>query len=144
MKIRFFVVLLCIAAVATTAQAGGVCNTPPSPSADVVQVGYSSFHLFDPLSNDSDADGDPLVLTSIASPPACAGSLQIDGPLVRFTPNGSSLPGDATFCTASYWLSDGHDTRQGSVTLLFPPAAIFSDGFESGNTTAWDETVPGS
>jgi len=134
-KIRSSILLWGLWSLAAAAPlwAGGTCNTAPIAADDTVQVGYGSFHLFDPLS-----------LNSIGGGAGCAGSVAQLGRLARFTPDGSALPGGATSCSVGYSVTDGHVGSSGSVTLLFPPGAIFSDGFESGNTSAWDEIVPGS
>ncbi|MEM8998604.1 MAG: Ig-like domain-containing protein, partial [Acidobacteriota bacterium] len=120
------------------------CNTGPVAVSDAVQVGYASFHLFDPAANDTDVDGDRLTLTSINASSNCQGTVTTDGPVARYTPNGLGLPGGAASCTASYTVSDGDSSGTGTVTLLFPPALIFGDDFETGNTTEWDVVVPGS
>ena len=135
------ITLLAFLLLAVPAAASGPCNSPPIPVSDVIQVGFSSFHLFDPLMNDRDSDGDRLTLSSIASPPACAGTIQMEGNLVKYTPSGSVLPGGGNSCTVSYSVSDGAETRSSSVVLVFPNGEIFSDDFESGNLGAWSEVV---
>ncbi|MEO1083014.1 MAG: Ig-like domain-containing protein [Acidobacteriota bacterium] len=141
---RIFALLLCLAYGGPSVWASGACNTGPVANSDVVQVGYASFHLFDPLANDTDVDGDRLTLISITAAPSCQGVTAIDGPIARYTPNGLGLPGGATSCTATYTVGDGAGSSMGTVTLIFPPELIFSDDFETGNTTEWDVTVPGS
>ena len=138
-------VLVALFVLAPASWAGSICNTPPQAVPDLVRVGYSSSHLFEPLHSDRDADGDPLVLVSIADPQvACRGRVEsLGGGLVRFVPTGEALPGGALSCDVAYTVSDGHTSRSSQVTLLFPPSLLFADDFESGTTAAWGAVVAG-
>ncbi|MEM8998563.1 MAG: Ig-like domain-containing protein, partial [Acidobacteriota bacterium] len=62
---RIAVLFSCLLFGGSVAWASGACNTGPVAVSDAVQVGYASFHLFDPAANDTDVDGDRLTLTSI-------------------------------------------------------------------------------
>ncbi len=87
-------------------------NDPPSPQDDQFATSRNAALLIDPLANDSDIDGDSLVLVSFTQP--ADGNLVAEGAQLRFTPT-ENFVGSTTF---SYRVRDPDGLEAGaSVTL---------------------------
>jgi large repetitive protein len=95
-------------------------NLPPVLTADTDTVVVGSAVRVDVLVNDSDPDGDPLVLVDVSQPDDQLGQAVIVGDRVQFTP-GSIGNRDETNARFTYTVSDGHDhevTGDVSVSVL--------------------------
>lgn len=95
--------------------------------------------LIDPLANDSDPDGDLLTVEIQTS--SGSGSVSVDTfGVLSFVPD--PVPGPVS-CEIRYRLNDGTTVSPDAVVWItvtpFVPE-IFSDGFESGDTSAWSVT----
>ena len=95
------------------------------------------------LGNDSDPDGDPLEAQLVSAPSDGVLTLQGDGSF-EYMPNPDFFGVDSF----TYQASDGLAVSNlATVEILVefvvepPPALIFEDGFESGDTSVWSETV---
>ncbi|MEM9219436.1 MAG: Ig-like domain-containing protein [Cyanobacteria bacterium P01_F01_bin.150] len=96
----------------------GSGNTEPDAVDDQASTAFNTPVSIDVLSNDSDADNDPLVITSIGNP--ANGSAEVVNGQVLYTPD-PSFSGTDTF---SYQISDGNggeDTAHVSVTVEAGP-----------------------
>lgn len=88
------------------------------------------------LNNDLDCDGDPLS-AALVTPPAHDLSFQLFGDGSFFYEAGPTFPGEDHF---TYQASDSFlDSLEVTVVLS---ARLFSDGFESRDTTRWSATAP--
>ena len=96
----------------------GRANTPPAAGDDTATVTVATAVEIDLLANDSDAEGDPLTLASVAAP--AQGSATIAGNRLVFTP-GSAFPGETTLL---YRVSDGRATSTARVTIRNPFLAL--------------------
>ncbi len=123
---------------AITATAGGLTDTatlqivvtpvndPPAAVDDVlaaVEDQVQTLAMSTLLANDTDVDGDVLVVTAVAD--ATGGTVAIGDASIAFTP-AADFTGDATF---TYTISDGTATDTATVTLQFgaandPPIAV--------------------
>lgn len=115
---------------------GGGPNTPPQAVADeFVTASITPFEVA-VLQNDSDAESDPLAITSVTQ--GAAGSVTTNGSVLFYSPS-SKFAGTDTF---SYRVSDGRSTATAAVTVRNPfvvNKAIYS-GLVSG-TPASNETA---
>ncbi len=84
-------------------------NETPIASPDAIEVDEDTVIVFDPLANDSDADGDPLVIVAISQP--ANGSLRVEGGQLRFVPD----PNYFGMTIGSYTVADG---RGASATAI--------------------------
>ena len=94
-------------------------NDAPVASTDVASTAHATSILLDVLANDTDVDGDPLVIASVSVP--SAGSATIVGNQIQFTPPAAHA-GPATL---NYTASDGSMTDSATVTInvaTAPPA----------------------
>jgi subtilisin-like proprotein convertase family protein len=96
-------------------------NTPPVAAADSVDRWPSNgvkVALSKLLANDSDADGDPVVLTAVAAASANGGSVTVQGSWVIYTP-ATGFTGPDSF---TYTISDGRGAPvTGTVTVALKP-----------------------
>ncbi len=104
--------------VATGTVSVAVANTAPVPVADRVATGYGRAVTVPVLANDTDADGDALVVRAVGSPASGTATLNPDR-TVRYTP-ATGFSGVVTF---SYTISDGAlaGTASVAVTVGAPP-----------------------
>jgi outer membrane protein OmpA-like peptidoglycan-associated protein len=100
---------------ANAAATGPDGNTPPVAVDDAISINQDSGPVvIDVLANDSDVDGDPLIITAVTQP--ANGSVVIDGNNVIYTP-ASGFVGTDTFI---YTIEDGNggsDTATVTVTV---------------------------
>lgn len=87
-------------------------NTAPIAGSDIADVSNNNSVTINVLENDSDADGDTLVIQEISTDPA-NGSAVVDGDSIIYTPN-DFYAGEDSF---SYTLSDGTATATGDVSV---------------------------
>ena len=137
---RFLIVALTIALLPASGSATGPCNNAPTALADVAGTVVDRPLILDPLANDSDPEGQPL--TAVVSSNGCPGQLETDpaGTLTFRPPAGF-----AGACTILYRAQDSEGLLSAEVAMSVAvnvPTAIFFDGFESGDLTAWSEVVP--
>ncbi len=114
------------------------CNTAPTAVADASSTVDNQTLLIDVLANDSDADGDRL--TVLVQSWTCPGEVTVGSfGVVTYEPASVS---DLLPCEIRYQAGDGTASSEAVVTVEVIPfqPEIFSDGFESGDTSAWDET----
>ncbi|MBL8625624.1 MAG: tandem-95 repeat protein [Myxococcales bacterium] len=134
-------------ALAITATAGGLTdaavleivvtpvNDAPVAVADVlaaVEDQVQTIPMSTLLANDTDVDGDVLVVTAVAD--ATGGTATIGDASIAFTP-AANFTGDATF---TYTVSDGAATATATVTLQFGPANDPPVAVDDSGTTAED------
>jgi hypothetical protein len=98
-------------------------NQAPTAVADAASVERGKTVVIDVLANDTDAESDPLVITSVSQPPA--GSVQIapGGGTLTFESTGT-VAGDVAF---DYEVSDDRGARATghvSVTVTTPPIVL--------------------
>ncbi len=114
------------------------CNTAPDAVDDASSTVDNQTLLIDVLANDSDPDGDRLIVLFQSS--TCPGQVTVgDFGIVTYEP--VSVP-DPVPCEIRYQADDGTALSEAVVTVEVIPfqPEIFADGFESGDTSAWDET----
>ncbi len=95
-------------------------NLPPVLTADSGTVVVGASVSIDVLANDTDPDGDPLVIVGVSQPAAGLGQAEVLGGRVRFTP-ASIGDRDETNARFTYTVSDGHGhavTGDVSVSIL--------------------------
>ncbi len=117
-------------------------NTKPVAVADSASTPYGTPVTLSVLANDSDADGNPLTITSVTQP-ASAGVASIAGGKIIFSPS-TGFSGNAVFsCTISDGLG-GSATAGVTVTVLpapnRPPVAVM-DSASTSAATAVDIAV---
>ncbi len=114
------------------------CNAPPVAVADAATTIYDRPLLIDVLANDSDPDGDLLTVSVVSDD--CPGTLTAgELGLLTYVPAPASEP---VTCEIVYRAYDGTAwSPQVVVSVTFNPV-IFTDGFESGDVTAWDQALP--
>ena len=112
------------------------CNTVPTAQPDTGITVDNEVLWIDVLGNDSDPDGQPLSVAVTSE--SCLGSVSVVGEFVRLTPVPIS-GGDQEQCTISYEITDGEANASSTVAVTVNRfiVEIFSDGFESGDTSAW-------
>lgn len=114
----------------------GECNTAPTAVGDAART-VTERILVDVLGNDTDPEGQALSVSVTGT--TCPGTAAVEFDLVAFTPQ-SQLTRD---CTIIYRITDEEgmsDTGVVTVTVEFE-AGIFSDGFESGDTSKWGGSI---
>src|SRR5690606_25993932 len=99
----------------------GTPNRAPITGTDSHVVPFETSVVLDVLVNDSDPDGDPLVIDSVTEP--VAGDASIEGQSIRYTPR-AGYTGPDNF---QYTVSDGRGgTSNGlvSITVAPPPGTV--------------------
>ena len=94
-----------------------IVNTPPAAVADLLERDAGrgmKFLLRSLLSNDSDADGDPLTVTSISTSSASGGLIRLDGEWCVYTPPASDPLSDSL----DYVLSDSRGAVSSGKVLM--------------------------
>lgn len=91
-------------------------NRAPVAQADSYLVSSASDTTLPVLSNDSDADGDPLTIVSVTQPVGGNGTVKVVGPYIVFTPKNQFRTDSFT-----YTISDGKGgTSTATVALVDP------------------------
>jgi hypothetical protein len=108
----------------------GTCNTAPVAVGDAYDAFGIAF-VADVLSNDRDDDGEALKLTLLSS--TCTPNNAVS------VANGSLQVGAIqASCSISYRITDEREATSTATVTLTLHGALFSDGFETGNTSPWD------
>jgi subtilisin-like proprotein convertase family protein len=106
-----------VAGTAASLSAPLVINSPPVAGADTLQRAPTSgakVTVQTLMSNDSDADGNPLTFVSFSAASAQGGTLTREGDWIFYTP----LPGFTNQDSATYTISDSRGaTAQGTITI---------------------------
>lgn len=101
-------------------------NNPPVANPDYVTTNTSNPLTIDVLSNDSDVDGDPLMVTAVSQPAQGSVALGANGKNVIYSPT-SGLIGQEVF---TYTISDGRGgTASADVTVnleAIPPPDVLN------------------
>lgn len=108
------------------------CNTAPAAQSDFVEH-FGGPVVVDVLANDAEPDGEALTVTSLST--TCTGTVSESLGLVTMTPTVAG-PED---CSVSYRVRDERGSLSTTATVSISiAAAIFADGFESGDTSRWE------
>lgn len=121
-----------MAAWLSSSPAGAQCNTAPTAVDDTAWT-FDQPVLIDVLANDSDPEGQALTVTATGW--TCLGSVTVDFELLTFTPS-EPVRQD---CEIYYSVADEDGAQSAATVAMTFPSEIFSDGFESGDTSAWSE-----
>jgi hypothetical protein len=95
-------------------------NDAPVAVADSTETSEdsaASFLAVDLAANDTDVDGDSLLVTAVAATVNTHGTVSLSGGIVTYTPD-SNFNGDASF---TYTVFDGAATATGTVTVTVTP-----------------------
>jgi hypothetical protein len=92
-------------------------NRPPVANPDVERVVIGKSVKIDVLANDIDPENDLISLLTADDPPQGVGTAEVEGQIVRFTPNLPDIE-KSTPVTFTYRIGDGHgNTTTGHVTV---------------------------
>lgn len=133
---RVACVLGCVAAVGCSGGGddGGAGNHPPLANDDAATTSEDSPIEIDMLSNDEDADGDPVFVFGFTDPMDGTAYIAANGRFV-YTPD----PGFSGSDSLSYTLSDGSpETSSASVTITINPVGDAPFAVTDGYTTSED------
>jgi len=108
------------------------CPLPPVAQDDFAQH-LGGTVAVDVLANDSEPDGEALSVAILST--TCNGSAAEDLGLVTMAPASAG----AQDCTISYRVMDERGLAATATVTITKAAAIFADGFESGDTLRWSE-----
>ena len=124
-----------------TASGIGAANTAPVANNDSVTTAQDTAITFNPRSNDTDANGDPLTITAITQPANGSATITGGGTTITFTPAASW--NGATSMT--YTISDGNGgTATGTISITVTAAASAPrvQKAEGSNATIGGTTIP--
>ena len=124
--VAVFVILCCV-----FPQFVRACDNPPVAVDDAIRTQEQLVVLIDPLANDSDPQGLPLVVAIVSS--TCPGSTTTDGDLIVLT-LATVL---TSTCQITYSIDNGVTTAATATVSVLPGAPFFQDSFESGNLSSW-------
>ena len=111
---------------------GQPCNSPPLAQNDLAEH-FGGPVVVDVLANDTEPDGEALTVTGLST--TCNGTVAADLGLVTMTP---TVPGVEN-CTISYRARDERGLTSATATVSITiSAAIFADGFETGDSSRWE------
>lgn len=99
---------------------------------------YGHRLVVDVLTNDVELDGEALTLSLDSTNCPASLAISFDGPLVVVDTNPATPP---VSCTITYRVTDERDDFDTAVLSLIAQPGVFSDGFETANTSRWDATV---
>ncbi|HSB85635.1 MAG TPA: Ig-like domain-containing protein, partial [Ilumatobacteraceae bacterium] len=98
-------------------------NRPPVANPDIDRVVTGNSVDVPVLANDIDPESDPIRLLTAEDPAGGVGTAEVEGDLVRFTPNLPDID-ESTPVTFTYRIGDGHGntaTGQVKITVLAAP-----------------------
>jgi hypothetical protein len=102
-----------------------------------INDGYDAFGIAfvaDVLSNDRDDDGEALKLTVLSSTCTPNNTVSVANGLLHVGAIQAS-------CTIGYRITDERAASSTATVTLTLHGALFSDGFETGNTSPWDSAT---
>jgi hypothetical protein len=113
------------------------CNSEPEAFDDQVEY-FGRPISVEPMWNDREPDGEALELSVVgqncSSPPLGAPiSVVVDNGTLRLIP---TQEGYATVCTVTYEIEDERGATD-TAQVQIRETSLFSDGFETGNTSRW-------
>jgi hypothetical protein len=113
------------------------CNSAPDAVADVAEY-FGQAISVEPMWNDREPDGEALDLTIVgnncsSSPIGAPISVVVDNGTLRLIP---TQEGYATACTVTYEIEDERGATD-TAQIQVRETSLFSDGFETGNTSRW-------
>ena len=123
------------------ASAAAQCNSIPIAVDDPVDY-FGRPISVEPMLNDREPDGEALHLTVTSHDcdhpeTGLPVSVVVDNGTVRLVP---SQPGAPAVCTINYQIEDENGFTAGA-RMLVKMIPFFEDGFETGNTTRWKQTI---
>jgi hypothetical protein len=127
---RQAVLVAALAATATLPAWAGTCNTLPVAVGDDYDAFGIAF-VADVLSNDRDDDGEALKLTLLSNNCTPNNTISVANGLLHVGAIQAS-------CSISYRITDERGETSTATATLTLHGALFSDGFETGNTSPWD------
>ncbi|NNE10632.1 MAG: tandem-95 repeat protein, partial [Ilumatobacter sp.] len=120
-------------------------NRPPVANADTASGVVGTAQLIDVLANDSDPDGDPLILLRVERDDDApnAGSIQVQGDRVQYTAAEIVTDDDITLDRFTYWITDGNGHEvEGEVSVRVLPEAIAAPPFAQDDAATTEVDVP--
>ena len=120
-------------------------NRPPVANADSASAVVGTAQLIDVLVNDSDPDGDRLILVSVerAEDTPNAGAIQVQGDSVLYTAVTTVTDDDVSIDRFTYTITDGNDnTASGEVSVRVLPEAIAAPPFAQDDAATTQVDVP--
>jgi len=120
-------------------------NRAPIANADNATAVTGTERTIDVLANDSDPDGDPVVLVSVDQPAAGAGAgtVRVEGTQIRYIAGRLGLSDDPIIDRFSYTISDGNDhLATGEVTVRVLPEAIAAPPLARDDAATTEVDVP--
>ena len=119
-------------------------NRPPLVTADTATAVVGTLQVIDVLSNDSDPDGDPLLVVRVTQPADGSGQASIQGDNVQFAPSPIADDDESRMVRFTYTVNDanGHEVSgEISVRVLREPLAAPPYARDDTVTTQVDEAV---
>ena len=120
-------------------------NRAPIANADNATAVTATERTIDVLANDTDPDGDPVVLVSVEQPAAGpgAGTVRVEGTQVRYTAGRLAPSDDPVIDRFSYKISDGNGhVATGEVTVRVLPEAIAAPPLARDDAATTEIDVP--
>ncbi len=123
-------------AVATVTVTVSPVNDPPVAGDDGIGTDEDTVVVFDPLTNDIDADGDTLTVVAVTDPPHGAATLTGDG-RIRYYPDLDFAGTDAF----TYTVEDRHGDRD-TATVTVAVGPVNDDPVAADDSVVTDEDTP--
>src|SRR5262249_27681324 len=95
------------------------------------------------LSNDTDADANPLAATTPSDPPHGSVTLNSDGSFTYTPDANSNAPAPATYASSDGWGSTATGTVTVNVTAVDAPPVAVADAYATNEDTALTVAAPG-
>ncbi len=95
-------------------------NNPPLVQDDAFTIDSAAPPAFDVLANDSDLDGDALIITEVSTPSSGLALISGNGTTISYIPE-PGFVGNATF---NYTVSDGNDGLSTATVLVTIPQSV--------------------
>ena len=109
------------------------CNSAPV-AVDDVTFHEAAVMAIDVLANDVEPDGEALTIVDVTTD--CSGTVSTDLGLVVLEP----MPPSSQACLITYEVTDEQGNTASATVDVRLTNALFRDGFESGDTSAWART----
>lgn len=120
-------------------------NRAPIANADNATAVTGTERTIDVLANDSDIDGDPIVLLSVDQPAAApgAGTVRVEGTRLQYIAGRLDPTDDPVIDRFSYTISDGNDhTATGEVTVRVLSEAVAAPPSAGDDAATTEVDVP--